>query len=26
LLSAIARTLALRLRHADTEIAMLHEY
>ena len=26
LLSAISRTLALRLRHADTEIAMLHEY
>ncbi|MDD2743231.1 MAG: SulP family inorganic anion transporter [Rhodocyclaceae bacterium] len=26
LLSAIARTLAIRLRHADTEIAMLHEY
>ena len=26
LLSALARTLALRLRHADTEIAMLHEY
>ncbi len=26
LLSAIARTLAIRLRHADTEVAMLHEY
>jgi SulP family sulfate permease len=26
LLSAISRTLALRLRHADTEVAMLHEY
>ncbi len=26
LLSSIARTLAMRLRHADTEIAMLHEY
>jgi SulP family sulfate permease len=26
LLLAISRTLALRLRHADTEIAMLHEY
>ena len=26
LVMAIARTLALRLRHADTEIAMLHEY
>jgi SulP family sulfate permease len=26
LLIAISRTLALRLRHADTEIAMLHEY
>ena len=26
LLSAIARTLAIRLRHADTEIAMLNEY
>jgi len=26
LLTAIARSLALRLRHADTEIAMLHEY
>lgn len=26
LLSAVARSLALRLRHADTEIAMLHEY
>ena len=26
LLMAISRTLAIRLRHADTEIAMLHEY
>ena len=26
LLIAISRTLAIRLRHADTEIAMLHEY
>ncbi|MCL2636028.1 MAG: SulP family inorganic anion transporter, partial [Betaproteobacteria bacterium] len=26
LLTAIARSLAHRLRHADTEIAMLHEY
>ncbi|PKO34671.1 MAG: cyclic nucleotide-binding protein [Betaproteobacteria bacterium HGW-Betaproteobacteria-7] len=26
LLTAISRSLALRLRHADTEIAMLHEY
>jgi len=26
LLTAIARSLAQRLRHADTEIAMLHEY
>jgi len=26
LIMAISRTLALRLRHADTEIAMLHEY
>lgn len=26
LLTAIARSLALRLRHADTEVAMLHEY
>ncbi|KAB2928391.1 MAG: cyclic nucleotide-binding domain-containing protein [Dechloromonas sp.] len=26
LLTALARSLALRLRHADTEIAMLHEY
>jgi sulfate permease, SulP family len=26
LLSAISRSLALRLRHADTEIATLHEY
>ncbi len=26
LLTAIARSLASRLRHADTEIAMLHEY
>ena len=26
LLREIARSLALRLRHADTEIAMLHEY
>jgi SulP family sulfate permease len=26
LVTAIARSLALRLRHADTEMAMLHEY
>ncbi len=26
LLMAISRTLAIRLRHADTEVAMLHEY
>ncbi len=26
LISAISRTLAMRLRHADTEIAMLQEY
>jgi SulP family sulfate permease len=26
LLLSISRTLAIRLRHADTEIAMLHEY
>ena len=26
LIMAISRTLALRLRHADTELAMLQEY